>query len=407
MNRRTALKQMALGLGASLTQLAHGQRPDKGLAGERAVVNGNREFATDLYGQLRDNRGNLFFSPYSISTALAMTYAGALGQTADEMAKALHFTLDRSHLSAAFATLAANTKSLGKKSGCELFLGNALWGHHGYHFLSDFLNQVRKNFDASVNEVDFVGHAEEARHTINTWVEKQTKEKIKDLLPSGVLTPDTRLVLPNAIYFKSTWQSPFNQKTTREEAFTLAPQEKIQVPMMHRSADFGYVDGGSFDALDLPYAGKELSMTIFLPKKVDGLAEFEKTVTSGKLVEWLSQLKSSRVDVALPKFKMMVACNLKQALSRMGMASAFGRGADFSGMTGSRDLFLSEVVHKAQVDVQEEGTEAAAATGVVMERLSLSPSVRTFRADHPFVFVIRDRRLNSILFMGRLIDPRG
>lgn len=407
MNRRTALKLLAFGLGAGVTPLANGQRLDNERAGELAVVKGNRDFATDLYGQLRDKKGNLFFSPYSISTALAMTYVGARGQTAQEMAKTLHFTLDRSHLPAAFATLAANIKTLGKKSGCELFLANALWGQQGYHFLPDFLNLIRKNYDAGLIAVDFVGHTEEARHTINSWVEKQTKEKIKDLLQPGILTPDTRLVLTNAIYFKSNWQSPFNKQATREEAFTIAQDQKIQVPMMHRSADFGYLDGGSFEAVDLPYAGNELSMAIFLPKKGDGLAEFEKTWTAGKLAEWLSQLKSSRVDVALPKFQMTVACNLRQELSNMGMAGAFRRNADFSGMTGSRDLFLSEVVHKAQVDVQEEGTEAAAATGVVMERLSLNPSFRTFRADHPFVFVIRDRRLNSILFMGRVIDPRG
>jgi serpin B len=407
MDRRTALKAMALGFGTSVTGLANAQSIiDRQRVAELAVSRGNTEFATDLFAKLRDKGGNLFFSPYSISTALAMTYAGARGKTAEEMAKTLHFNLGQVHLHPAFAVLAANLTALGKKSGCELFIANALWGQRGYHFLPDFLDVNKKNYDAGVNEVDFIGHAEEARHTINTWVEKRTKDKIKELLQQGILTPDTRLLLTNAIYFKSKWQNQFNKQATRQEEFTITAGQKVRVPMMHQSASLGYLDGGSFDALDLPYAGKELSMTIFLPKRADGLAEFEKTLTAGKLTEWLSQLKAAKVDVALPSFTMTVACNLKKVLSGMGMATVFSPFADFSGMTGSRGLFISEVVHQAHVDVQEEGTEAAAATGVVISRLSVDVSSRVFRADHPFIFVIRDLRLNSILFLGRVTDPR-
>jgi serpin B len=213
-------------------------------------------------------------------------------------------------------------------------------------------------------------------------------------------------VLTNAIYFKSNWQNPFNKKVTQEETFTISADQKVRVPMMHQAADFGYLDGGSFEALDLPYAGRELSMVVFLPKKADGLAEFEKNLTTAKLAQWLTQLKAGNVDVALPKIKMTVACNLRQVLSEMGMPTAFSRLADFSGMTAGRDLFISEVVHRAHVDVHEEGTEAAAATGVVMATLVHFPS-RVFRADHPFVFVIRDLRSNSILFLGRVTDPRS
>jgi serpin B len=400
------LKLIALGLGMGITDLTNAQPAIGKNAEEIAVIDGNKKFAADLYAKLRDQKGNFFFSPYSISTALAMTYAGARGQTAQELAKTLHFTLDQAHLHPAYAALSANLEASGKKSGCELDIANALWGQSGYHFLPDFLNLNKRSYGAGLYEVDFVGRTEEARKTINTWVEKQTKDKIKELLQQGILDPDTRLVLTNAIYFKSNWQNPFNKKVTQEEAFAISANQKIRVPMMHHSADFGYLDGGSFEVLDLPYAGRELSMVVFLPKKGGGLAEFEKTLTTAKLAQWLAQLKPSKVDVALPKYKMTAEFNLNGVLSGMGMPTAFSRMADFSGMTASRDLFISEVVHKAYVDVHEEGTEAAAATGVVMATLVHFPS-RVFRADHPFVFMIRDFRSNSILFMGRVNDPRS
>jgi serpin B len=407
MNRRTSLKLMALGLGMGLTNRARAQTVvNKGAADELPVSKGITEFAMDLYARLRDEKGSLFFSPYSVSTALAMTYAGARGQTALEMAKTLHFTLDQGHLHRAYAALGANLQTTGKKAGTDLYIANALWGQHGYHFLPDFLKLTEENYGAGVYDVDFDGHTEEARNQINAWVEKQTKEKIKELLKRGVLTPATRLVLTNAIYLKSNWQSPFNKKATREQPFTISADQKVQVPMMHQSADFGYCDGGSFEALDLPYAGKELSMLVLLPKKVDGLQELERALTAAKLAEWLPLLRQGKVDVALPKFKMSAEFNLGRTLSAMGMPTAFSPKADFSGMTGSRDLFLSEVVHKAYVDVNEEGTEAAAATGAVMTLTAALPS-RVFRADHPFVFAIRDARSNSILFMGRVTDPRS
>jgi serpin B len=408
MNRRTALKRMALGLGMGMTKLANAQSGiGNGRADELAVVKGNTEFATDLYAQLREQGGNLFFSPYSISTALAMTYAGARGQTAQEMAKTLHCTLDQAQLHPAYAALIANLKASGKKSGCALHIANALWGQRGYPFLADFLTLNKKSYDAGLSDVDFVGHAEEARNTINAWVEKQTKEKIQELLKPGILDSETRLLLTNAIYFKSNWQSPFNKQATQQEAFMTSAEQKVRVPMMHQAAQFGSFDGGSFEALDLPYHGSEWSMVVFLPKKVDGLAEFEKSLNTVQLAQWLAQMKPVNVDVALPKFKMTAEFNLQQVLSALGMPTAFSRAADFSGMTGGRDLFISEVVHKAYVDVQEEGTEAAAATGVVMKRLIAELPSRVFRADHPFVFVIRDLRSNSILFLGRVTDPRS
>jgi serpin B len=389
-----------------VTNLAKAQSViGKGKADELAVVHGNTEFAFDVYAQLSAGQGNLFFSPYSISTALAMTYAGARGQTAEEMAKTLHLSLDQTRLHPACGNLIANLKSTEKKSGCELHIANALWGQSGYHFLPHFLDLNKQNYAAGLFEVDFAGRTEDARRTINAWVEKQTKDKIKELLKPGVLDSLTRLVLTNAIYFKSNWRKQFDKKSTREEGFLVSADQKVHVPMMHQTSHFGYLDGGSFAALELPYTGKQLSMVIFLPKKLDSLAAFEKTVTTAKLTEWLPRLKEDEVEVSLPKFKLTSEFNLSHVLSMLGMRTAFGPVADFSGMTGSRDLAISEVVHKAYVDVNEEGTEAAAATGVVM-KLAVSLK-RVFRADHPFIFLIRDKGSNSILFMGRVTDPRG
>jgi serpin B len=323
------------------------------------------------------------------------------------MAKTLHFALDPARLHPAYATLAANLTNSGKKSGCELHIANALWGQSGYPFLPDFLNLNQKYYGGSLYDVDFAGRTEAARNRINTWIEKQTQDKIKELLKRGTLTAQTRLVLTNAIYFKSNWQSPFDQKMTREEAFTISADRQVRVPMMHQAATFGYLDGGSFEALEMPYAGKELSMVVFLPKQADGLAEFEKSLTVVRLTQWLAQLKQGQVAVALPKFQLTVDFELKPVLSAMGMPTAFTSAADFSGMTGSGGLSLSAVVHQAYVDVHEEGTEAAAATAVVVGRVSAPFPSRVFRADRPFVFAIRDARSNSILFLGRVTDPRS
>jgi len=292
MNRRTALKLMAWGLGMGVTNMAEAQSViDRARADELTLVNGNTEFAVDVYARLCENPGNLFFSPYSISTALAMTYAGARGQTAEEMAKTLHLSLDQTRLHPACGNLIANLKSTEKKSGCELHIANALWGQSGYHFLPHFLDLNKQNYAAGLFEVDFAGRTEDARRTINAWVEKQTKDKIKELLKPGVLDSLTRLVLTNAIYFKSNWRKQFDKKSTREEGFLVSADQKVHVPMMHQTSHFGYLDGGSFAALELPYTGKQLSMVIFLPKKLDSLAAFEKTVTTAKLTEWLPRLK--------------------------------------------------------------------------------------------------------------------
>ena len=376
-----------------------------------AVAKDDNQFAFDLYAKLRGADGNLFFSPYSISTALAMTRAGARGDTAAEMDKTLHFTLPEDQLQPAFGALVkeVNGDPADTKRGYQLSTANALWGQKGFGFKADFLKLVNGNYGAGLNEVDFHEAAEQARGTINAWVEKETHDKIKDLLNQGDITPDTRLVLTNAIYFKGDWAGPFKKERTKNEPFHLSADKKTDAPLMHQMGEYKYLDGGSFQALELPYSGKNLTMVVLLPKKVDGLADFEKDLTADKLTGWLGGLREQKVIVSLPKFKTTQRVSLAQTLSEMGMKNAFTSSADFSGMGGSPgDLALSDVIHKAFIDVNEEGTEAAAATAVVGVKSAAAVVDRptpVFRADHPFVFLIRDTRSDSILFLGRLVDP--
>jgi serpin B len=373
-----------------------------------ALVKGNTRFALELYQKLRVQEGNLFLSPYSISSALAMTYGGARGQTAEEMARTLHFDLANDKLHPAFAALTKEINGEGNpKRGYQLRTANALWGQKGYPFQADFIKLNKDNYGAGLNEVDFKDATEEARQTINTWVEKQTEDKIKELLQKGVLKPNARMVLTNAIYFKGDWASQFKKDLTRPGDFNLGGGATVKAPLMHQKATFKYLDGGRFQALEMPYVGKDLTMVVLLPKKVDGLAEFEKGVTPETLAAWLGQLRPTEVNVTLPKFKVTAEFALNDALSALGMPSAFKESvADFSGITTADALFIAAVVHKAFVDVNEEGTEAAAATAVIVVEPTAVRVIPEFRADHPFLFLIRDTRSDTILFMGRLAEPK-
>ena len=388
---------------------------------ERLVVEGNNMFALELYAKLRSQRGNLFVSPYSISTALAMAQAGARGRTASQMAQVLHLPTatsekqelstvapDERQVASAYGRIIKDLNKRGQKGAYTLTVANALWGQKGFGFLKEYLELVRTEYDGRLTEVDFVRAADAARKTINTWVEKQTRGKIKDLIPEGVLDSTTRLVLTNAIYFKGNWARQFKKDQTQGGAFTLIGGRTIQVPMMNQTAEFRYMETQTLQALELPYVDKELSMVILLPKEKDGLSKLEETLTSEELSQWLARLFSREVVVSIPKFKATTQFSLASVLQSMGMTDAFSGSADFSGMDGKKDLFISAVIHKAYVDVNEEGTEAAAATGVVMKLTSLGPSeTPVFRADHPFLFLIRDNKSGGILFIGRVMDPKA
>jgi serpin B len=371
------------------------------------VVKGNNQFAFELYRQLGEQKGNLFLSPYSISTALAMTSAGASGKTAEEMAKVLHFP-PQDKLHPALAALRYELNGGSSKKNYQLSTANALWGAKGYPFRSEFLKLVRDNYGADLTNLDFIRDAEGARRTINAWVEKETQDKIKDLIAPGILNADTRLVLTNAIYFKSNWVLPFKKKRTKDEPFHLSDNATTKASLMNQTARFGYAETGHFQALELPYGGKQLAMLVLLPKK-DDLAGLEGKLTSGLMAGIVSQLKQQKVVVTLPRFKVTAQFELSDVLGKMGMPSAFRFSHDFSGLTTARErLRISAVIHKAFVDVNEEGTEAAAATAVGIEKQSAERNLKplpVFRADHPFVYMIRDTRSGVVLFVGRLADP--
>jgi serpin B len=370
----------------------------------QAVVEGNTQFALDLYAELREESGNLFLSPHSISTALAMSYAGARGETARQMANVLHFSLEPGRLHPAFGAMLLSDQATREESGYRLDVANAMWGQKGYGFLEDYLALTREHYDAGFREVDFVEATEQARQIINAWIEDQTEHRIRELLQRPDLDPATVLVLTNAIYFKGSWASRFDEKHTKDGPFWMNEKDNVVVPMMHQVARFPLATLDNLDILELPYQGDRLAMVVLLPKKREGLTALEKSLSRENLNRWLGLLSPQPVRLSLPRFKLERRFELSRTLQAMGMIDAFAPGrADFSGMTGNRELFISLVIHQAEVEVNEEGTEASAATAVVHKR-GAPPTA--FVVDHPFLFLIRDKQSGSILFMGRVVNPK-
>src|SRR5262245_48176460 len=375
------------------------------------VARDGNAFAVDLYGRLRSEQaGNLFLSPQSISTALAMTYAGARGDTAAQMARTLHLSLPQDQVSTAYAALLKTLDPGGSDRGYRLSIANRLWGQRGEPFLDDFLTVMRRDYGAELGVVDFKTNAAGARDEINAWVLAQTADKIRDLIPAGVLNPDTRLVLANAIYFHGDWAKQFAKDATSDQPFHVAPRRDVKVRLMFAKARVGFAahaDDG-LKVAELPYKGDDVSMVVLLPDAVDGLPKLESKLTLDNVTRWTSGLRRQDVLVYLPRFSVESSFGLAPTLSSMGMTLPFSDRADFSGMNGKRDLSISAVVHKARVDVDEQGTEAAAATGVVVGVTAARPQQPpTFRADHPFLFLIRHNPTGTILFMGRVVDPKA
>ncbi len=372
------------------------------------IVAGNSQFALDLYGRLRAGHGNVFFSPYSISSALAMTYAGARRETADQMAGTLRFKLSFSRVHLAFAELEDHLNAVQEKKEVQLAVANSLWPQIGFEFLPDYLALCKQNYGAAIMPVDFAEHTEAARRTINGWVSDRTYGKIPELIKAEMLDGDVRLVLVNAIYFKGNWQLPFDVRLTEDQPFHVSPDKTVTAPLMQKTEEFGYGEFPGMQVLEMPYYGWDTSMLVLLPRDVDGLTNLEKQLTPENLKLWTTGLPTGRVHVFFPKFTARSQFLLADTLGAMGMPDAFDASkADFSGMDGRRDLFISHVIHEAYVQVDEKGTEAAAATGVVMTLGMAAPprQVPVFRADHPFLFLIRDNQTGSILFLGRVVDP--
>ena len=390
----------------SMLSLLFGSSPDARSA--QTVVDGNTAFALDLYAQLKSARGNLFFSPYSISTCLAMTYAGARGDTAKQMSRVLHLDQDQAKVHASFSKLQRQLSEASNQKGIELSIANSLWAQKGHSFLPAFLETAKGDYQANVNQADFIIEAEAARGEINRWVAQETKDKIKDILPPGSLTDQTRLVLVNAIYFKGVWAKPYDKAETASQPFHLSTSRRTDVPLMHHFDHVRYMEDTGFQAVELPYKSGELSMVILLPHQADACGNLEERLSPALLARSLDRMKQQKVEVFLPRFKLESSFDLIQPLTSMGMPDAFGPKSDFSGMDGIKFLYISGVFHKAWGEVNEEGTEAAAATVVAVRGLAVAkppPPPPVFRADHPFVFFIRDTRSGSILFLGRLADP--
>lgn len=373
------------------------------------LVQGNTAFALELYAKLGAPGGNLFFSPYSISSALAMTYAGARGGTAAGMQQALHFNLGPDGTHPAFAVLQARLADIERKGRIRLAIANSLWPQQDHPFLPEYLALVQAAYAAGITPLDYAGDTEGARQTINRWVEKRTQDKIKDLVPQGQLDAASRLVLVNAIYFKGSWAVPFKPAQTAPADFFVAASSAVKAPLMSQMRRVPHGDFADCQVVKLLYAGGDLSMLVVLPKERAGLPALEAHLTPERLAEWRAGLGEREVQLCLPKFKLTWGVyKLNDALKALGMTAAFDDTlADFSGMDGQAAwLYIGAVLHKAFVEVNEEGTEAAAATAVVMQPRAMRPPVPVeFRADHPFLFLIQEEQTGAVLFLGRVADP--
>ncbi|MEN6397242.1 MAG: serpin family protein [Methanoregula sp.] len=401
--------------------LSAGQTPDISfgenatiVSGDRSVVLANNRFTRDLYLKLAKATSaegdNIFFSPFSISSALAITYEGARGPTADEIRSVFYFPKNTTRLREGFASVNAGINT--GDAGYTLSTANALWAEKTYAFLPEYISTAEQYYAANTTNLDFISQPEASRQTINSWVEDKTYNKIKDLLPSGSITPLTRLVITNAVYFKGTWQKQFDANKTVDAPFRTAGTT-VTVRMMQRTdeeATYPYVENADLQVLSLPYtttSGKGLSMLVLLPKN-DDLSTIDPYLDPVNLSALTQSQSSRRVMVFIPKFKIETMYSLPKTLGAMGMPTAFSDNADFSGMDGSKMLYISDVIHKAYIELNEEGTEAAAATAVVIWAkgvVETEPSVPVFRADHPFVFLIQDNNSGTILFAGRVTNP--
>ena len=383
----------------------------------RELVEGNNDFAFDLYRALSDEEGNLFYSPFSISQALAMTFAGARGETERQMADTLHYRLPQSNLHPTFNALDQELASRGKdprgtpkegeaKQYFRLNIANGVWGQHGFGFLPDFLDVLAENYGAGMRTMDFAGAPDESRARINDWVAEETGDKVKDLLQPGTIDPETRLVLTNAIYFDASWHWPFKLRNTKVRPFHLDGGGSVDVPMMTETAkaSYGYAKGDGYLAVDVPYAWREMSMTVLLPDE-GALGALEDSLNADLLDQIMDDIEIDYVTLTMPLFEFESEFSLGETLAGMGMPDAFDDRADFSGMSGSKGLWIAEVVHKAFVSVDERGTEAAAATAVLLRKSGASKEPIPVTVNRPFIFLIRDTATGTVLFLGRVMNP--
>jgi serpin B len=376
------------------------------------LVEGGNSFAFDLYHAITENeQGNLIYSPYSISLAFSMVYAGARGETESQMAQVMHYLPQQEH-HPAFNALGQHFEGLGHESesqqpdgeAFQLTIANAIWGQQGYPFKDEYLEVLAKNYGAGLRTVDFTEDPEAARQAINRWIEEQTQDRIQDILPPGVIDALTRLVLANAIYFKGSWLFPFSEPATQFGPFTLLDGSQVNVPLMRRSNTFlRYLQRDGYQAALLPYTGDAIQMLVILPDS--GQFEEVESRLDPEFVDNIWQ-EAARQDLTLvmPKLDFESELSLKELLIEMGMTAPFG-AADFGGIAGEDELFISNALHKANITVDEKGTEAAAATVIVMPGSAPIEEPIELRLDRPFIFAILEQETGSILFLGRVMNP--
>ena len=367
----------------------------------------NTAFGLDLYQRQQETGDNLVLSPFSISLALAMVYAGSAGKTRSQMGAALRFDGQDERLHSAFAALQRRLASIHESGSVEILNAQALWLQRGYGVRPDFVRLIETLYSASVQSVDFAREPSIARRQINQWVEERTDHRITQLLPSGSIDLLTRLVLANAVYFRGAWRHPFDPQQTVADAFWITSDAAVQTPFMTQKVATGYAESNEWQLLHLPYAGGSVSMVLVLPRQPDGLAHLGAALSARDLAAWIGLLQRREVELLLPRFKVTTGVSLKTTLRSMGMEDAFHQDkADFSGLADpDQPLHISAVAHKAFIEVNEKGTEAAAATGVVLAARSMPPPPAVFRADRPFLFLIRDELTGSVLFLGRVANP--
>lgn len=367
------------------------------------VWEGINQFCFNFYFELKDKEENILFSPFSITSAFLIVYEGARGNTKEEIEKVFFFQKDEKLRGDKFNKILREINKSSKKY--EFCVANALWVQKNFKILKEYLNISQKFYFSFIKNLDFIKEPEKSVRVINSWISKKTKRKIKELISKDIITPLTRVIITSVIFFKGKWLKEFDKKNTKEEDFIISENKKVKVNMMRMEKEiFNYYEDKKIQVLEMPYDGEEISMFIFLPKnfEIDSIDEY---INYEKFKEIRESMKKEEIDIYIPKFKMETKCSLNTYLQNMGIKDAFSdTEADFSGITGKRELYISHALHKAFIEVNEEGTEATAATGIVME-LKAVIKRKIFRADHPFIFLIYDKKTENIIFFGRIINP--
>ena len=374
------------------------------ICSSKKVSQGCNDFACNMYQQLKKENGNLFFSPHSITTALSSAYAGSRGITETEMSNVLCNSLSQDKFHPAYASTIDKLNQSNSKYKLEI--ANKVFVQDGYEILDSFKQTIRSNYGAAFDILDFINKPVEASNVINSWVYNKTHKKINNIVSPKLFNVNTRMVIANAIYFKGTWAKQFEKADTIPRTFHIDKNGKVDVDMMQQKSHFNYMENDDLKMLELPYEGDRLSMFVVLPKEIDGLKNIEQKISGQMLNNCFSQLKNMEVNVTLPKFKLETSYELNSSLQQMGMPSAFNYSANFSGISGSKDLFMSNVLHKAFIETNEKGTEAAAATAIIISTTCVRKH-KIFNANRPFIFFIKDKLTDLILFIGRINNPKA